>query len=105
MRPSLAGWIWWTLPAPGRHTLGLAGLWNAWGDKATGEVHDSYTLLTINADSHPFMTRMHKPDPKLPNDQQDKRNVIAIEMEDVDRWLGGTQADAQTLLLGPPRAG
>jgi hypothetical protein len=39
------------------------------GDKATGEVHNSYTLLTINADSHPLMTRMHKPDPKLPNEQ------------------------------------
>ena len=29
---------------------GLAGLWNTWVDKATGEVVESYTMLTINAD-------------------------------------------------------
>ncbi|KGH27319.1 hypothetical protein P353_18735 [Comamonas testosteroni] len=33
---------------------------------------------------------MHKPDPKLPADQQDKRSVIPIEMQDVDQWLAAT---------------
>lgn len=42
-------------------------------------------MLTINADSHPLMRRMHKPDPKLPADQQDKRSVVPIEFADVDR--------------------
>ena len=46
-------------------------------------------MLTLNADHHPLMSRMHKPDPKLPPDQQDKRSVIAIEKGDVDRWLAG----------------
>ena len=55
-------------------------------------------MLTINADSHPLMSRMHKPDPKLPEDQQDKRSVIPIEMEDVDQWLAGTQKEASDLL-------
>jgi putative SOS response-associated peptidase YedK len=32
---------------------GLAGLWNTWTDKETGEVVESYTMLTINADAHP----------------------------------------------------
>lgn len=36
-------------------------------------------MLTVNADDHPIMSRMHKPDPKLPPDQQDKRSVVAIE--------------------------
>ena len=44
-------------------------------------------MLTICADDHPLMRRMHKPDSKLPPDQQDKRSVVAIEMEDVDTWL------------------
>ena len=49
-------------------------------------------MLTINADHHPLMRRMHKPDPQLPPDAQDKRSVIAIEADDVERWLrpGGT---------------
>jgi hypothetical protein len=71
-------------------------------DKATVEVHDSYTLLTINGDSHPLMTRMYKPGPALPNVQQDKRSVIAIKIEDVNRQIAGTQADAQPLPRMPP---
>ena len=56
-------------------------------------------MLTINADSHPLMSRMHKPDPRLPADQQDKRSVIPIEIQDVDQWLAGTQKEASELLL------
>ncbi len=66
---------------------GLAGLWNTWVDKETGEVVESYTLLTINADAHPLMNRMHRPDPKRPPEMQDKRSVVPIEAEDVDLWL------------------
>ena len=29
-------------------------------------------MLTLNADIHPLMNRMHKPDPKLGPDRQDK---------------------------------
>lgn len=94
--------VWWTFRRSDGMPWGLAGLWNVWVDKATGEVHESFTMLTVNADDHPIMSRMHKPDPKLPADQQDKRSVIAIEMEDVDRWLAGTHADAQGLLRAPP---
>lgn len=50
-------------------------------------------MLTINADSHPLISRMHKPDPRLPVDQQDKRSVIPIEMQDVDQWLAGTKVE------------
>ena len=61
-------------------------------------------MLTINADSHPLMSRMHKPDPKLPADQQDKRSVIPIEMEDLDQWLAGTVREAGQLLALAPAA-
>ena len=77
-------------------------MWNTWIDKTTGEVHESYTMLTVNADAHPLMRRMHKPDPKLPADQQDKRSVISIELEDADVWLGGTLPAAAALLRAPP---
>ena len=50
----------------------------------------------------PLMCRMHKPDPKLPADQQDKRCVIPIEMEDLDQWLEGTQKEASELLRLAP---
>jgi hypothetical protein len=58
-------------------------------------------MLTINADDHPLMRRMHKPDPRLPPDRQDKRSVVAIELEDVDRWLHATAAGAAHLVKPP----
>lgn len=77
---------------------GLAGLWNTWVDKTSGEVVESYTMLTINADAHPLMKRMHKPDPKRGPDQQDKRSVVPIELEDVDTWLSAPVAQAAQLV-------
>ena len=70
-------------------------------DRSTGEVVESYTMLTVNADDHPIMARMHKPDPKLAPDQQDKRSVVAIEAGDVERWLQGSAIDVAGLLSPP----
>ena len=53
-------------------------------------------------DSHPLMSRMHKPDPKLSADQQDKRSVIPIEVQDIDQWLAGTVREAGKLLRLAP---
>ena len=84
---------------------GLAGLWNTWADPATGEVLESYTMLTINADAHPLMNRMHRPDPKRPPNQQDKRSVVPIEQADVEQWLHAPLADAAQLMrLAPAQA-
>ena len=94
--------VWWRFRRADGAPWGLAGLWNLWTDKATGEQHESYTMLTINADAHPLMRRMHKPDPKLAADKQDKRSVIPIDASDVDQWLAGTVEDASALLRLAP---
>lgn len=94
--------VWWRFRRADGQPWGLAGLWATWTDKSTGEVHESYTMLTINADTHPLMRRMHKPDPKMPPDQQDKRSVIPLEPQDWDQWLAGTVADAKALLKLAP---
>ena len=96
--------VWWRFRRKDGAPWGLAGLWNAWTDKETGEIVESYTMLTINADDHPIMSRMHKPDPKLPADQQDKRSVVAIEFADIETWLRGTSEDAAKL-VAPPLVG
>lgn len=59
-------------------------------------------MLTLNADDHPIMKRMHKPDPKLGPDEQDKRSVVPLEPEDVDTWLHGTQDQAKALIMLAP---
>lgn len=90
--------VWWSFRRADGELWGLAGLWSTWRDKGTGEEHESFTMLTINADAHPLMSRMHKPDPKLPPDRQDKRSVIPLEAEDWDQWLAGTSHEATSLL-------
>ena len=59
-------------------------------------------MLTINADSHPLMRRMHKPDLDLASDKQDKRSVVVIEASDFDAWLGGTADDVTALIRLAP---
>ncbi|MBI5791665.1 MAG: SOS response-associated peptidase family protein [Rhodocyclales bacterium] len=93
--------VWWRFRRADGTPWGLAGLWNDWTDKDTGEVISSYTMLTINADHHPLMSRMHRPDPKLPPDQQDKRSVVSIESADVDTWLRGPLDEATVLVRVP----
>jgi len=93
--------VWWRFRRADGTPWGLAGLWNAWVDRASGELLESYTMLTVNADDHPLMRRMHKPDPRLPADRQDKRSVVAIEPEDVDRWLHAPASEAARLARPP----
>lgn len=90
--------VWWRFRRVDGEPWGLAGLWNTWVDRASGEMVESYTMLTVNADHHPLMRRMHKPDPKLPPDAQDKRSVIPVAFEDVDLWLHGRTEDVRSLL-------
>ena len=87
---------------------GLAGLWSIWTDPLTGELVPNYTMLTLNANAHPLMSRMHKNEINketgwpLPLHLQDKRSLIAIERADVDQWLAGSVEEAKALLVLPP---
>lgn len=93
--------VWWRFHRTDGLPWGLAGLWNTWTDKDSGKIHESYTMLTINADDHPLMRRMHKPKSDRPAHEQDKRSVIAIELADVPKWLDGSLQEASRLLFPP----
>lgn len=94
--------VWWSFRRLDGDAFALAGLWNIWTDKETGELHESYTMLTLNADTHPIFKRMHKPDPKLPPDGQDKRMVVVLETADWDQWLEGKPEQAKGLIRQAP---
>ncbi|TAL65825.1 MAG: DUF159 family protein [Burkholderiaceae bacterium] len=93
--------IWWRFWRADGKPWALAGLWSEWTDPATGEVVPSYTMITQNCDAHPLLRLMHRPDPQLAHDQQDKRAVVPIERDHWDQWLGGTQAQAEQLIRLP----
>lgn len=94
--------VWWRFRRADGRPWALAGLWNTWTDPRTGEIVESFTMLTLNADEHPLMARMHKPDPKLAADQQDKRSVVPIEADNEALWLTGTPEQASELVRLAP---
>ena len=93
--------IWWRFWRADGEPWALAGIWSEWTDPQTGEVIPSYSMITQNCDGHPVLGRMHKPDPELPPDQQDKRTVVPLEPQHWDQWLQGSEADAQALIQLP----
>lgn len=74
--------------------MGIAGLWSQW-KTPTGEPLFSYTMLTINADQHPFMRRFHKP-------EDEKRSVVILHEEDYDSWLQASPAESPDFLYPYP---
>ena len=59
-------------------------------------------MLTINANAHPRLSGMHKPDSKLGPNRRDKGSVITVSREDVYRWLYGTIEGSLHLLRLKP---
>lgn len=94
--------IWWSLRRADGQPWAIAGLWSEWTDPETGELVPNYTCITVNCDSHPLLNRLHKPDPHLPPDQQDKRSLVHIHEKDWDTWLHGTPEEAAALLVSAP---
>lgn len=58
-----------------QETFAIAGLWRDWPDGST-----SWTMLTVNADRHPVMGRMHAPN-------KEKRSVVILHRNQWDDWL------------------
>lgn len=70
--------------------MGIAGLWSAWRSP-NGELIHSYTMLTINADDHPFMRQYHKP-------EDEKRMVSILDESDYDAWLQAPATESRSFL-------
>lgn len=65
----------WRLWLPETPAFAIAGLWRAWPDQTY-----SFTMLTVNADTHPLLRRMHRPG-------TEKRSVVIVPEPDWDDWL------------------
>jgi len=78
----------------GGQPLGAAGLWSRWQD-AQGQELLSFTLLTVNADAHPFMRQFHKAD-------EEKRMIVLLPPEQYPAWLQADASQAQTFLATEP---
>jgi putative SOS response-associated peptidase YedK len=94
--------VWWRMARADGDPWAIAGLWSEWTDPESGEILPNYTMLTVNCDGHPLLARLHKPDPKLPPDAQDKRSLVPLDPAQWDAWLHGDAGQARALLAAPP---
>jgi len=63
----------------------VAGLWEV---RTEGEaLRYSFSMLTINADAHPIMSKMHKPG-------DEKRMVVILDPDDYEEWLETSPGEA-----------
>lgn len=69
----------------GGRSFAVAGLYRTWG--TPGEpLSFSFTQLTVNADAHPLMRRMHKPG-------DEKRSLVVLQKDEYMDWLSCRDAD------------
>lgn len=73
--------------------MGLAGLWERW--EKDGQVIDSYTLLTVNANSHALLRRYQHPG-------TDKRMPAVLNEGAYTAWLGARPEKAREFLRAYP---
>ncbi len=74
--------------------MGVAGLWERWSG-AEGEVIVSYTLLTVNANSHALMHRYQQPG-------SDKSMPVILNEGAWDAWLSAPVEKAREFLRAYP---
>lgn len=74
--------------------MGVAGLWERW-EGADGEVITSYTLLTVNANSHALMHRYQQPG-------NEKRMVALLNEGAYDAWLSARPEKAREFMRAYP---
>ncbi|AHW59727.1 Putative SOS response-associated peptidase YedK [Draconibacterium orientale] len=69
----------------------LGGLWDEWTNKATGEVVNSFTIVTTKANF--LMKKIHN-NPKL----NEARMPLILNEEEADKWLNGTATEAKAMI-------
>lgn len=78
----------WKMALSDGHVFALAGIWERW--YRDGREVMSFSMLTVNADDHPIMQRMHRPG-------DEKRMPVIIRREDYDRWLTVSPEEARRM--------
>lgn len=74
--------------------MGVAGLWESWSG-ADGAVIVSFTLLTVNANSHALMSRYQQPG-------NEKRMLAVLNEGAYDAWLGARPEKAREFMRAYP---
>jgi len=74
----------WVIKRQDNEVFTVAAIWDTWTDKTTGEILDSFSMLTINADDHPILGRMHRVG-------DEKRSLVVVNEDRREAWLTATK--------------
>lgn len=95
----------WAIGMADESEFAIGGLWSWWKHPDTHEGTASFTMLTLNADQHPLMNRLHRPG-------DEKRMPFIVRPELYETWLSATPELARQmiepfpaeLMVGKPKA-
>jgi len=75
----------------GAGVFSIAGIWDSWTDKETGEILSTFSVLTVAA--NPLMAKIHN---------EKKRMPVILPAEQENRWLNESLAKEEILALCVP---
>lgn len=81
----------WRIGLASGEPFGIACLWDRWADPATGELVVSFSMLTVNADTHPVMRQFHPP-------SDEKRTPVIVPAEQFGDWLSADPGQATEMM-------
>ena len=85
----------WRIKRADNQPTVAASIWERTIDRDTGEIILSFSMLTVNADSHDVMQHFHKP-------QDEKRSIVVLNESEYLPWLYANHEKAQSLLKLTP---
>lgn len=85
----------WRIARADGQPLAIAGIRWGWKHPETGEIIESYSMLTINAEDHPLMRRFHPP-------EDEKRMVVMLEDDQHEAWLHASHDEARSFFTQYP---
>lgn len=80
----------WSIHRKDGTPFAVAGIWESWADRSSGEIVESFSMLTINADGHAVMGRFHRPG-------DERRSLVVVPADNWQTWLSATTTHAASM--------
>lgn len=83
--------VWTKIKRADGQPVAIAGIWERYAQKRDGQIKNSFSMVTQNCDSHPFLNLFHKPG-------KEKRTIVVLENHEMHDWLTASHERARELI-------